>query len=267
MTRFASLMAAPTETRRLLRTRFVRFLPSPHDAPHQPRQPNTLPDEDVLQIFLSLTIESASDVARARHIYTEAATETADAPKIGTLLAAEGCRVVWDRIFISFDTARAAQKADDVPAWFKSFLEQRYDDRYHAALATGGSRKLRETVAAVNAGMLQPRNVLCQSPDWVAARLWDRALPEPSDAPRALRAWMDRRALLAYRSLIPSQIWDDTAAQRFRDAALSVLETACPSGWNVCRDRFVHELAMATLRLDNSVAKSIQWSASSFIFS
>ncbi len=245
MTRFASLMTVPTETRRLLRTRFARFLPSPHDAPYQPGQPSTLPDEDVLQIFLSLTIESASGVARARHIYTEAATETADAPKIDTLLAAEGCRVVWDRIFISFDTARAAQKADDVPAWFKSFLEQRYDDRYHAALATGGSRELREAVAAVNAGTLQPRNVLCQSPDWVAARLWDRALPEPSDAPRALRTWVDRRALLAYRSLIPSQIWDDIAAQTFRDAAIGTLETAYPLGWDTARGLFVRELAMA----------------------
>ncbi len=245
MTRFASLTTAPAETRRLLRTRFARFLPSPHDAPYQPGQSGALPDEDVLQIFLSLTIESASDVAHARRVYVEAATETADVPEIDALLTAGWCRVVWERIFISFDTERAAQGADDVPAWFKSFLEQRYEDRYHVALATGGSRELRGTIAAVNAGTLQPRDVLCQSPEWVAARLWDRALPELSDAPRALRTWVDRRALLTYRSLIPSQIWDDTAAQRFRDAASSILETACPPGWNACRDRFVRELAMA----------------------
>jgi len=34
--------------------------------------------------------------------------------------------------------------------------------------------------------------VACQTPEWVAARLWDRSPTDPGDRISALRSWVDR---------------------------------------------------------------------------
>ena len=72
MRRFSSLKYAPAETRRILRDRFARYLPSQHSTSSRTPKGVTLPDEVLLQLLLSLTIDFESDIARARVTYAAA---------------------------------------------------------------------------------------------------------------------------------------------------------------------------------------------------
>ncbi|MDA8118895.1 MAG: hypothetical protein M0Z85_02335 [Gammaproteobacteria bacterium] len=245
MARFASLATVPTETRHLLRARFTQFLPPLHDAPYQPGKSATLPDEDILQIFLNLIVDSGSDRIRAQAIYATASEEAADVPNLETLIAMGWTREVWGYLHVSFDAAHTAKTAANVPDWFRSFLEQRYHDHYRVALTINPNTELEATTTAVNAGTLEPRNIPCQSPAWVAARLWDRVLPAAIDAGSALRVWVDRWSLLGFPSLTPSQVWDENAAETFRNTAINTLEHGYVTGWDAARNRYIRELATA----------------------
>jgi hypothetical protein len=78
-------------------------------------------------------------------------------------------------------------------------------------------------VTAIDRGERTPRDVGCQTPEWLAARLWDRPLADSTDPSASLRVWVDRWNQLGCPSLVPGLAWSETAANAFREAALNVL--------------------------------------------
>jgi hypothetical protein len=87
----------------------------------------------------------------------------------------------------------------------------------------------------------------CQSPGWVAARLWDRSLAGQTDLSDTLRVWVDRWMLLGSPTLVPMQVWNEMDADRFRLAALDAIRIDVrATGWEHARARIVKELALVS---------------------
>jgi hypothetical protein len=113
MRRFSSLKHAPAETRRILRDRFARYLPLQHRTSNRTRKDVTLPDEILLQLLLSLTIDFESDIARARVMYAAAIPPNSSEPSLDELAADGWFREVWGRISTPFEVVCAARSAPD----------------------------------------------------------------------------------------------------------------------------------------------------------
>ena len=67
--RFTSLSHAPSETRRLLRDRFSRFLPSQHSSSVPPITQNVLPDELMLRLLSNLRVAFNNELEKAKNLY------------------------------------------------------------------------------------------------------------------------------------------------------------------------------------------------------
>jgi hypothetical protein len=75
----------------------------------------------------------------------------------------------------------------------------------------------------IERGETAPGGLRSQAPEWVAARLWDRALTDTASRASELRVWVDRWRLLGWPSLVAHRVWSETAANTFRETALGVL--------------------------------------------
>jgi hypothetical protein len=106
---------------------------------------------------------------------------------------------------------------------------------------------LESLAAAIERGDVAPGTLRSQSPEWVAGRLWDRALLASTSHGAALRVWVDRWRFLGWPSLVPHETWSDAAANAFRDAALAVLASEPGlTGWEETRAGFVRQIGLRT---------------------
>jgi hypothetical protein len=99
--RFSSLTHAPSETRRLLRDRFSRYLPSHHNTFNRPSSIVTLPDESVLYLFQRLRIDFANDTDSARSTYEATYSAANGELNWGELLAMGWIRPAWQHCICS----------------------------------------------------------------------------------------------------------------------------------------------------------------------
>jgi len=248
MQRLSSLKHVPAETRRLLRDRFARYLPSQYSTSNRAGAAKgvTLPDELLLRLLLNLNIDFGSHLESARATYQAALPDNSSEPSLEDLIAAGWLRVVWGRISMSFELSRAARSvpAETMTA-FAALRAKRFDETYRLTDAVRGSTDFDDVVSCIDRGELKPHDIGCQSPEWVAARLWDRALTDTVDLATSLRLWVDRWQLLRYPSLVPGCVWDEAAANAFREAAIAVIE-AEPSlaGWIETRAGFIKQIAL-----------------------
>ncbi len=254
MRRFSSLELHPAETRQILRDRFARYLPSDKTELAPPHKDVTLPDEAVLQFFLNLTIDFESDLEKARVTYVSL-SQNSSAPSLEELMEDGWFHVVWGRISTPFEIAQAARRtlAGTMTA-FVALLERRYEQVYRLTDSARSDTVLVNVATAIDRGELTPRDIGCQTPEWVAARLWDRTLTDPVDGSAALRVWMDRWRQLGCPSLVPGRVWNEAAASAFREAVFEVLESD-PSlvGWDEKRTDFVRQIALTSQRNRSSV--------------
>jgi len=92
------------------------------------------------------------------------------------------------------------------------------------------------------------RYIICQTPEWVAARLWERA-PSPLSPTARLRLWVDHCSLLDDRAFTPAGAWTTGATEVFRDAALDVLGSDRGLfGWEELRSRLLRRLSVTSSR-------------------
>jgi hypothetical protein len=247
MQRFSSLKHVPAETRRLLRGRFARFLPSPQNAPFRAVKRVTLADESLLHLLLNLSIDFASDLERMRVAYEGALPANSSELSLDRLVGAGWIRAVWGRISAPLDIVRTAS-GETMPV-FASLLAKRHDQFYHLADAVRGSVELASVITAIDQGTLAPRDIGCQTPEWVAARLWDRSLTDAAEVSVALRVWVDRWEQLGNPWFIPNRVWSPTAVDAFRDASLELIRTESSlASWERMRTRFVNQIAVAAQR-------------------
>ena len=97
MERFTSLSHVPAETRRLLRDRLRRFLPSYRTPPAMVDRA-LLDDELVLGLLLGMHIDRESELNRARATYEANALADDGEPSFQDLINDGWIRIVWGRV-------------------------------------------------------------------------------------------------------------------------------------------------------------------------
>ena len=248
MRRFSSLKNNPTETRRILRDRFARYLPSDNTASIRTPRSVTLSDESLLQLLLNLTIDFASVVERAHAAYTAALPPNSGEPSLDELIETGWLHVIWGRISIPYEVTQAAHTATTgTMTAFAALLKKRHDETYCLKPVSCSDTALAAAATAIDKGELTPRDIGCQTPEWVAARLWDRTLKSFKDRSTALRVWFDRWQQLGYPLLMPGRMWDEDTANVFREAAFDVLGLdQSLTGWEKMRADLVKQTALVS---------------------
>lgn len=247
MRRFSSLRLAAAGTRAILRDRFRRYLPVMHQPP-APRTGNLIRDEQLLDLLLNLDIVCGSDIDRARATYDAALPPEGGQPSFDEVIAAGWLRVVWGRIATPFEIDQRARAAPDgARTALATLFKQRFEKNYTVRAGARGDADLQGFVAAIERGDLAPNSLRSQTPEWVSARLWDRALSDSPSHGAELRLWVDRWRLLNWPSLAAHKVWSETAADAFRESALVLLETEPGlTPWDETRDGFIRQIGLRT---------------------
>jgi hypothetical protein len=248
MSRFSSMKYAAAETRRILRDRFVRYLPVSHSPMVRAPSENPIPDEVLLDLLLNLKITFDSDADRARAIYDAALTKSPGEPSFDQALADGWFRIVWGRIATPYELDQRARAvpADTMTA-LQSLLKNRFEETFSMSDTAKSDPALACLVTRMEQGDMTRGGLRSANPQWVAARLWDRALTAPTPDASELRVWIDRWSLLGSPSLVAHEIWDETAADAFRKTALGVLASEPGvTGWDETRAGFIRQISLRT---------------------
>lgn len=245
--RFSSLKFAPAETRRILRDRFARYLPVAQQAT-LPVVGDLISDEHLLNLLLNLDILFGSDVDRARANYDAALPQDGGEPSFDDAKAAGWFRVVWGRIAAPFENDERARAAPDgTVTALATMFKGRFEEQYAFRELVRENADLKDFVAAIERGDLQPNSRCCRTPEWVAARLWDRALSDSGSHGAELRVWIDRWRLLNWPSVTAHKVWSEAAANAFRETALLLLENEPGlTGWEETREGFIRQISLRT---------------------
>jgi hypothetical protein len=204
-----------------------------------------LDDEAMLRLLQSINIVLGAEWAHALETYHAAQPSDGSELALKEQLATGWGRVVWGRIKVPFGAGPAGRVAEGAAGAFSSMRANVFAENYHLAPEANLEGYLLETALKVERGEMVLRRLTCQSPAWVAARLWDRISPAENDID-TLRSWVDRWKILSAPEFAPSTVWDGPAGERFRQSAFHVLETeAALEGWKETYSRFVRELAAA----------------------
>jgi len=246
MGRISSIEYAPAATRQTLRSRFARFLDSDQTISTPNRGENMLADEAMLQLLQSLAIESASDVGRARAIYASARSSYPTEPTFDELIEAGWIDTVWGRVSTSYQLARLAETDHQMRA-LRVFLRQRFDEAYRLTRKPRGASDLDTVTQGIVDKKIRLEQIGCQTPTWVAGRLWERLLSECVDPSVALRVWFDFWKKLGSPSFVPGRVWDEETAKAFEAAAFAVLESdPAVLGWEEMRADVIKKECLAT---------------------
>jgi S1-C subfamily serine protease len=257
MTRFESFNHAPGETRKLLRERYERNLGVSRQqrAPAQVEQ--VFEDELVLKLFQNLAIRSYDVPASARQFYEEAIKDTNGAPTLDELMDEGWVACGWQCMSVPFDVARAAttQNADRL-APFIAWLNIRYSSQYQFHAPPDADGRLIALAESIVDQKIPPPHVICVTPTWVAARMWDRDERHHTGNADFLFDWLRVWESLNYPRLVPSEVWGEDARNHFTISALAVLEyDAKPLSWTDYRRRGILQTAHAR-HVDSSQAAS-----------
>jgi hypothetical protein len=232
-----------------LRERFSRSLLTSQPERNQSRATNALPDESVLALLLGLTIEFESDEAKVREEYDLVRWQHTGAPPFDDLIGAGWFRLTWGRLSAGFEAARLLKRSSpNVQQTLGPILERRHHRRFDVGAAGSGLPELASTIASMLNAPDDVHHLVCQTPEWIAARLWERA-PSPLGPTARLRFWIDRCALLDDRAFSPAGAWTTGTTELFRETALEVLRSD-PGlfGWEELRSRLVTRLALTSNR-------------------
>ena len=260
MGRFSSIEHYPVVTRSNLRDRFERYLTSDRSGSHphvRVGRDVTLSDESMLGLLLNLRIDFASDVDSVRATYNSALSVTSNEPSLDEVIDAGWLTVVWGRISAPHDLVRAAEGATPPLGALCSLLKRRFDETYRVK-KTSSRPELDDVTTRIRNKELRPEQIGCQSPDWVAARLWDRISVDCGSRPTALRVWFDRWEKLGRPSFVPHIVWEEHAQVMFREAVFTVLESdpgIC--GWKEARDDLIKKYALLNNEHTDTIAARV----------
>jgi hypothetical protein len=129
---------------------------------------------------------------------------------------------------------------------FKALIDQFYIRTYQVAEPLRSDGDLGALAAAIEAGQKDPAQIICQTPAWVAGRLWEARSAGDETNSGELRRWVDLWGLLQFPPLVPGEVWRPPDADAFRTTALSVI-TSEPgmAGWPETRAAYILHAALA----------------------
>jgi hypothetical protein len=244
MPRFSSIEHSPQETRRLLRSRLLRYLGREQYRQLPAHGGRCLSDETMLNLLQNLNAEFGSEWAQMLASYEAALSAKANEPTLQDLLAAGWGRLVWGRVKVSSEISLTLHRSKDRAGTFSAAFNNRFDEHYKLKQNSNLKGELLSTAQGIEKGGIEFRQLTCQSPKWVAARLWEQMLPAQDDI-LVLRTWCDWWKVLWAPEIAPSQAWDGNTAERFKQAALQIIESdQALEDWQGTYIRFAKEIAV-----------------------
>uniref|UniRef100_E1TJ78 Uncharacterized protein n=1 Tax=Burkholderia sp. (strain CCGE1003) TaxID=640512 RepID=E1TJ78_BURSG len=228
MSRFHTLAYDPGQTRNVLRSRFRRNLPSRvfMSAPRQ--NPPEYKDEDVLAALLVADMQHNDELETFRRHYEEVRlNDDVGLPTFEDAISRGWFRIVWGRVRSSrllLDFLRHRQPPYD--STLIGLLMWRYKAHVHVSKTSLGAEH--EALVEFLTSEEGTRGIDTLSPQWIAARLWDR------DPTVDIKIWARRWGFLGSPIFSASKAWDGVAdsAQRFYEAAISALSDAGLVTWD-----------------------------------
>ena len=128
-----------------------------------------------------------------------------------------------------------------------ALLKKRFEEFFDVRDTAKSDPELAELAVRIERGDTAPGALRSQDPEWVAARLWDRALTDGASLAGELRLWVDRWRLLGWPSLVAHKVWSEAAATAFQDTALAVLASEPGlAGWDETRAGFIRQISLRT---------------------
>jgi len=248
MSRFSSLFYAPSETRRFLRERFDRNLRIYSQARYLDPDVQVVPDQMVLRVLQGIDVAFEADWDRAETAYSAANPSSAEPKNLRALVDDGWVRIVWGRVKIARDLRVDASQAQVSPMTaFQALLNRIHAKTYRWTQAVPSEVDAADLVTSIETGQRDIGTIICQTPAWVAARLWETRLGQSNDDATDLRHWVDLWHLLHAPALVPGDQWRPFDAKSFRAAAISVI-TSEPSfsDWSETRSVYVHQLALVS---------------------
>jgi hypothetical protein len=224
MTRFKSIGMAPSETRQVLRARIRRLLPERRDIGWTETGPVMLSDDTMLCLLETIVLTDASDEATARDAYARFSASTGGQPSFDDLIGAGWFRILFGHVWTSMNATQAIRRhAASLPA-LAAFMGQRFGEGFNLARVPVGNQPLDDAMHRLAAGDIRLIDIGCQTPPWVAARLWERRPTDAVTPVESARWWLSRWALLGAPELIPSKAWDAQTASDLRKLLFDLLE-------------------------------------------
>ncbi len=246
MSRFPSFDHVPTETRRILRDRFVSKLRVVPQGRGLNPDLKVIPDQLVLRLLIDLKISSNAEWSTAEVAYAEAGPTDGEPPDVQVLAELGWLRRIWGRAKMGRDLRVAVVRAPaEAMSALKILVSGIHGRRYEASVAVRSDPELVDLIEAIEAGRNDPAPIVCRTPEWIAARLWETALVQEASPDGALRRWVDLWGMLQYPSLVPRSEWSASDAKAFREAALHAIATERSlRGWIETRDLYARQAAL-----------------------
>src|SRR6266478_3846667 len=139
---------------------------------------------------------------------------------------------------------RRARRHDDGA---NALLKKRFEESFVVSDTAKSDPELADLAGRIERRDTAPDALSSQDPEWVAARLWDRALTDSTSHAAELRLWVDRWRLLGWPSLLAHKVWSEAAANAFRETALAVLASEPGlAGWDDTRAGFIRQISLRT---------------------
>jgi hypothetical protein len=246
MFRFSSFNYVPSETRRLLRDRFGSKLRVIRQGRLVDPDLKITPDLLVLRLLADLKVFSNSEWRTAEITYADAGPTGSEPPDLQALASSGWLRRIWGRAEIGRDLRLAARRAPaGVLDAFMVLLSGIHGQHYTAGAIARSDPELADFVRAIEAGCSDPTQIVSQTPEWVAARLWEVTLAQEPTPDSALRRWVDLWGLLQHPLFVPELVWRAPAAKTFREAAIRAIATEPGlGGWIETRDLYAQQAAL-----------------------
>jgi len=225
MSRFEAFSSV-YEVRRVLRDRLGRMLrPAMEHAPRERPGSFDLCDVDMLELLLHVQISPTDDAITVRAAYDAHRLLHSELPTFDELRDDGWFAVTWGRVTSELSLRTPArEQAEPLRAALLAVLDAR---RRGTAFAFADISALPEAARALASRLENDpgelRFLSAPSPDWVAARLWERR-PAGDDS-AALRWWVDRWRILAEAAGSPTRWWSRDDARAWRQAAFNVLQS------------------------------------------
>ncbi|MHB8391549.1 MAG: hypothetical protein ACYDBH_18535, partial [Acidobacteriaceae bacterium] len=247
MSRFPSIKHAPSETRRLLRDRFDRKLRVHRQSRNLVPDVQMVSDQMMLRLLQGMDVTFEAEWARAEAVYAAANPSSAEPKDLKALADAGWVRVIWGRVTVALDLRQAAFRVTTGPMLaFQALLGRIYTQTYRWTEAVRSESDLAALIASIESEQKDPGHIICQTPAWVAARLWECRLAKSEGGPSDLRLWVDLWRLLRSPALVPDEVWRQAEAKSFREAAVQVIALeAGLEGWSETRAAYVRRMALA----------------------
>lgn len=246
MPRLESFDYNQVDTRRTLRDRLVRKLRVYNQPQHPGPDADVLPDVLMLELLTGLDTIHERDVEKAAASYAAASRAPDEPQDLDGLLAAGWISIVWGRVrpirgFSHF----GPNGKPDLDSAYDTWARQLYRQKHNFSSNVLSNSALATAVSKVTSGELEPEQLICRTPNWVAGRLWEIIAGSEPDKSKALREWADKWRVLQSPTITPHKDLPTGLAKDLSDGVLSVIEQSVSQDIADIRSEFISRISIS----------------------